>query len=157
MRRSAPLRRRKGLRRQARLERRRALRRLTPLGRTPVSPASEAQRAKVAGKPCLVCGRRPADPAHLVPRSLGGCDEPDCCVPVCRPCHRAYDRGELDLLPQLEPRYRGELAHALSHLSLLALLRQVTGRRWAPLDEAVDGTPGAPSRAAARRTPRSRP
>ena len=106
--------------------------RRTPLTRKPFSPASEAQRAKVAGQGCLVCGRRPADPAHLVPRSLGGCDEPDCVVPLCRPCHRAYDRGELDLSSHLEPRWRGELAHALLRMGLFRLLRRVTGLRWAP-------------------------
>jgi hypothetical protein len=40
--------------------------------------------------------------------------------------HRAFDRGELDLLPYLEPRFRAELAHA-SPSVLLALLRRVTG------------------------------
>ncbi len=34
---------------------------------------------------------------------------------------------------QLEPRYQAELAHALCHLSLLALLRRVTGTRRVPL------------------------
>jgi hypothetical protein len=46
MRRSGRLRGRNGLRRPARVERRAALRRKTPLRRTPISPASEAQRAK---------------------------------------------------------------------------------------------------------------
>jgi HNH endonuclease len=68
-------------------------------------PAAPAQRAKVAGRECLVCGWRPADPAHLVPRSPGGCDHPDCVVPLCRTHHRRYDRGQLDLLSHLEPRY----------------------------------------------------
>jgi 5-methylcytosine-specific restriction endonuclease McrA len=106
--------------------------RRTPLRRKPFSPTSEEQRAKVAGTACLVCGRRPVDRAHLVPRSLGGCDHPDCVAPLCRPCHRAYDRGELDLLSHLEPRFRAELAHGLLHLGLLRLLRRVTGTRWAP-------------------------
>jgi hypothetical protein len=132
MRRSGRLRRRTALGRRARLDRRTRLRRLTPLRRRVVSPASEAQRAKVAARSCLVCGKQPVDPAHLVPRSLGGCDEPDCVVPLDRRCHRGYDRGELDLLPYLEPRYRGELGHALTHLSLLSLLRLVTGTRWQP-------------------------
>ena len=66
-----------------------------------------------------------------MPRSLGGCDQPDCVVPLCRAYHRRYDRGELDLLARLEPRYRAELAHGLLHLGLLALLRRVTGMRWA--------------------------
>lgn len=99
-----------------------------------MSPASGPQRAKVAGRACLVCGRRPVDPAHLVARARGGCDHPDCVVPLCRACHRAYDRGELDLLPHLEPAFRAELAHALRHLPLIGVLQRVTGRRWRPLD-----------------------
>jgi hypothetical protein len=105
---------------------------VTPLRRSRVSPASEAQRAKVTGQACLICGRRPVDPAHLVPRSLGGCNHPDCVVPLCRPCHRGYDRGQLDLLPHLEPRHRAELAHALTHMPLIGVLTRVTGVRWAP-------------------------
>jgi hypothetical protein len=140
MRRSGRLRRRNRLRRRARLERRTALRRLTPLRRRPISPASQAQRAKVAGQPCLVCGKRPVDPAHLVPRSLGGCDDAACCVPLCRVDHRRYDRGELDLLPHLEPHYRAELAHVLGHLGLLALLRCVTGVRWRRVDADIPTT-----------------
>lgn len=100
-----------------------------------MSPASEAQRAKVADRPCLACGRRPVDPAHLVPRSLGGCDHPDCVVPLCRRCHRAFDERRLDLLVHLEPRLRAELAHAVGHLSLIALLERLTGERWAPRGE----------------------
>lgn len=126
------LRRRKRLRRKQRLRRRTELRQVTPLRRRPVTPASESQRAKVAGQACLVCGRQPVDPAHLVPRPLGGCEAGECVVALCRRCHRAYDRGELDLLPALEPRFRAELAHALAHLPLLAVLRRVTGRRWGP-------------------------
>ncbi len=129
---SARLHRRKRLRTKERLGRRTALRRVTPLRRRSITPASEAQRAKVAGQSCLVCGGRPVDPAHLVPRSLGGCDAAECVVALCRRCHRAYDRGELDLLPRLEPAYRAELAHALTHLPLVAVLRRVTGMRWAP-------------------------
>jgi hypothetical protein len=70
------------------------------------------------------------DPAHLLPRSLDGCDDAACVVPLCQRCHRAYDRGELDLLPHLGPRFRAELAHALTHLPLIAVLRRVTGTRW---------------------------
>jgi len=83
-----------------------------------------------------VCGEAGVDPAHLVPRSLGGCDDAACCVPLCRRCHRAYDRGELDILPYLEPAFRTELAHALGHIGLVGLLRRVTGRRWVAADEA---------------------
>jgi hypothetical protein len=130
------VRRRSQLRRRTRLQRRSALRRTgrlqrrTPLRRSRIAPASDAQRAKVAGERCFVCGGRPVDPAHLVPRSLGGCDHTDCVVPLCRVHHRMYDRGELDLLPHLEPGLRAELAHGLGHVGLLALLRHVTGARW---------------------------
>ncbi len=86
----------------------------------------------MAGERCLVCSGRPVDPAHLVPRSLGGCDNAECVVPLCRPCHRAYDRGELDLLPHLEPDCREEVAHALNHLSLIAALQRLSGQRWEP-------------------------
>jgi predicted restriction endonuclease len=59
-----------------------------------VAAASVVQRAEVAGLRCLVCGAATRiDPAHLVPRSLGGCDEADCVVPLCRTHHRAYDQG----------------------------------------------------------------
>jgi hypothetical protein len=131
-----PLRRGKRLERRGPLRRTGVLRRTSPLRRSPVSPASPAQRDKVAGRACLVCGRRPVDPAHLVPRSLGGCDHPDCVVPLCRHHHRIYDHGELDLLPHLEPHFRTELAHGLTHLGLLRLLRRVTGLRWAALTAA---------------------
>jgi hypothetical protein len=131
MRPKRPLRRRKGLARRA------ALRRKGPLRRSPVSPASPAQRGKVRALACIVCDTRPADPAHLVPRSLGGCDHADCVVPLCRTHHRLYDRGELDLLAALEPRFRRELAHGLLHAGLLGLLRRVTVTRWEPVNAAA--------------------
>jgi hypothetical protein len=128
--------RRSPLRRRARPPRRRELTRRTPLRRTAlarradIAPASPAQRAKITGARCVVCGAvTRSDPAHLVPRALGGCDEPECVVALCRAHHRAYDRGELDLLPHLEPRYRVEIAHAVMHLGLIGALRRLTGRR----------------------------
>jgi hypothetical protein len=66
-----------------------------------------------------------------VPRALGGCEEPECVVALCRLHHRAYDRGELDLLPYLEPLHRIEIAHAVMHLGLIGALRRLTGRRAA--------------------------
>jgi hypothetical protein len=80
------------LRRRAQLRARKPLRRTTPLQRTDSMAASEAQRAAVAGRPCIACGaEHRVDAAHLIPRSLGGCGDPLCVVPLCRrPCHRAY-------------------------------------------------------------------
>ena len=104
--------------------------------RARMSPASAAQRDKVRELACLVCGARPVDPAHLVPRPLGGCENPDCVVPLRRAHHRRYDRGELDLLAALEPCFRRDLAHGLLHVGLLALLRRLTAARWEPVSAA---------------------
>ena len=134
--RRTPLRRGRGPRRRTALARRRALRRTAPLARTSASPASAIQRAKVARLRCLVCG--PAtriDPAHLVPRSLGGCDEADCVVPLCRTHHRAYDQGGLDLVAHLEPDWRREAAHAVGHLGLVGALRRLGRRPASGADE----------------------
>lgn len=99
----------------------------------PSMAATERQRAAVAGHPWIVCGTdRRIDPAHLVPLSLGGCGDVACCVPLCRPHHRAYDRGELDLLPYLEPVWRAQLAHAVGHVGLIGALRRITGTRQDP-------------------------
>jgi hypothetical protein len=93
--------------------------------------ASAPQRAAVAGRPCIVCGgEHRVDAAHVLPRSLGGCGDPLCVVPLCRrPCHRAYDSGDLDLLPHLEPAWRAQLAHAVGHVGLIGALRRISGSR----------------------------
>jgi len=123
------------LRRRAKLRAGKPLQRKAPLQRTSSMAASEAQRAAVAGHRCIVCGAdRRVDPAHLVPRTLGGCGDVACCVPLCRADHRRYDRGELDLLPYLEPSWRPQLAHAVGHVGLIGALRRVTGRRQEPTE-----------------------
>ena len=122
----------------------------TPLRRTPLRPgpsrtrarrrrragsgaggAADAQRAKIIGGACVVCQKtKGITPAHLAPRALGGCDHPDCVVPMCWLHHRAYDTGRLDLLPHLEPRWRAEIAHAVGHLGLISAYRRLApGRR----------------------------
>jgi hypothetical protein len=118
------------LRRRAELRAQTPLRQTKPLQRTPSMAATERQRAAVAGRRCIVCGiDRRIDPAHLIPRSLGGCGDALCVVPCCRSHHRAYDRGELDLLPYLEPAWRAQLAHAVGHVGLMGALRRITGSR----------------------------
>ena len=83
-----------------------------------------------AGRASSAAASTGVDPAHLIPRSLGGCGDPLCVVPLCRrPCHRAYDSGELDLLPHLEPAWRAQLAHAVGHVGLIAALRRISGTR----------------------------
>lgn len=118
------------LRRRATLRANTPLRRKQPLQRGSSMAATVEQRAAVAGRRCIVCGSdKRIDPAHLVPRSLGGCGDPPCVVPACRFHHRAYDRRELDLLPYLEPAWRAQLAHAVGHLGPVGALRRVTATR----------------------------
>ena len=104
------------------------LTRRTPLRGFASLRASADQRAKVRGHRCLACGAPGVEPAHLISRALGGCDHPDCVVPLCRACHRALDRHELDLLLDLEPGWRAELAHAVAHAGLIGTLRRVSPR-----------------------------
>lgn len=103
------------------------LARRTPLKQRAISPASPAQRAKVKGARCVHCPRPARDPMHLCPRGKGGCDDPLCVVPGCRRCHRLFDEGELDLLGDLVRRFKPELAHALLHLTPIALVERLTG------------------------------
>ena len=129
-----PLRRSTGLMRRTPLVRAAPLRSVaTPTrGRQNGSPrpsmrAADAQRAKLVGASCVVCGQtKGLTPAHLAPRSRGGCDHPDCVVPLCWLHHRAFDTGRLELLPYLEPRRRTEIAHAVGHLGLVGALRRLT-------------------------------
>ena len=62
------------------------------------------------------------------PRSLGGCGDALCVVPLCRSCHRDYDQGRLDLLPHLESAWRAQVAHAVGHVGLIGALRRISGR-----------------------------
>ena len=118
------------LRRRVALRATSPLLRKTPLRRTASMSATERQREVVAARGCVVCGAtNRVDPAHLIPRSLGGCGDPLCVVPACREHHRAYDRGELDLLPYLEPGWRPQLAHAVGHVGLVGALRRISGRQ----------------------------
>ena len=117
------------LRRRAPLRARTPLVRKTPLKRTTSMAATDAQRAAVAGRPCIVCGaEHRVDAAHVVPRALGCGDALDV-VPLCRACHRAYDAGELDLLPYLEPGFRAQVAHAVGHVGLIGALQRICGIR----------------------------
>ena len=139
LRRSGPPARRTPLAPGAPPARRAPLQRTSPLRRVPLRSltarpgeprapfaASDAQRAKILGGACVVCQQtKGITPAHLAPRSLGGCDHPDCVVPLCFLHHRAYDTGALELLPYLEPRWRGEVAHAVCHLGLIGALRRL--------------------------------
>lgn len=117
------------------------LKRRTPLKRAQtarkpraISEASTAQRRKVHLQACAVCRRTPCDPAHLTPRSFRGCDHADCVIALCRDHHRAFDDGELDLLPYLSGQgFEVELAHMQLHYSdPLSVIFRLSGFRWVP-------------------------
>jgi hypothetical protein len=55
--------------------------------------AFDAQRAKIVGSACRGCLQTKGTPAHLVPRSLSGCDTPECVVPMCWMHQRASSRS----------------------------------------------------------------
>jgi hypothetical protein len=115
------------LRRRAPLRAKTKLRGAKPLARTASMAATEGQRAAVAGRRCIVCGTdRRIDPAHLIPKSMGRMRDALCVIPACRAHHRAYDRGEPDLLPYLEPAWRAQLAHAVGHVGLIGTLRRIS-------------------------------
>ena len=118
------------LRRRAKLRARKQLKRNASLQRTPSMVATEAQRAAVAGRNCIVCGSRLADRSGAPHTQVAGRmrSTPCCVTALCRPCHRAYDRGELDLLPYLEPAWRAQVAHAVGHVGLVGALRRISGR-----------------------------
>jgi hypothetical protein len=141
LRRHTPLRRTSELRRTGLLDSTEKPKQRKPLKRSKgISPASSEQRAKIAVHPfCVGCGREQTeylaiDPAHLCDRSLGGCDDPDCVVGLCRDfvgngCHREYDEHRLDLVPRLEPGWRKEAAHAVLHLGLAGAYMRLSNDR----------------------------
>ena len=94
--------------------------------------ASPAQRAKVRDERCVKCGESPCDPAHTISRAMGGDDDPRCVVPLCREHHRAYDTGQISILEYLEPRFREEVAYAVTLVGLVTALQQLTNERWSP-------------------------
>jgi hypothetical protein len=66
-------------------------------------------------------------PLPLVVRPLfGGRDDPDCLAPLCWMRHRAHVTGRLELLPNLKPRFRTEVAHALMRLGRRGVALEVT-------------------------------
>lgn len=75
---------------------------------------------------CRVCDSKGSlEAAHVIPRSLGGDQDREATIPLCRDCHRAYDAHQLDLLPYLTLE---EQAHAVSILGLARAWRSITGQ-----------------------------
>lgn len=91
--------------------------------------ASPAQREKVRDEgSCRYCYHSVTlDPAHVIPRANGGCDHPDCVIPLCRMHHRQYDQGRsLDVLPVLTWE---EQAHAVRHVGMAVAYQRTTNER----------------------------
>jgi len=59
---------------------------------------------------CRACGATGVlESAHLWPRSLGGGQEPDGIVPLCRLCHEQFDAHRLNIGHVLSTREQAEL------------------------------------------------
>jgi hypothetical protein len=102
------------------------------------------QRKRVEHLVCVVCGKDRFEAqihaAHVYPRRLQPCECPEGVVPLCANCHRLYDDpcGSFDLLPYLVTRhYHAESVHAVAvhGVPLRELMDQVTGQKWAPVEE----------------------
>ncbi len=142
--------RRSGLERRTPLKAKSGLKRSSELKRTAlrpskggISPATPDQRERVKDRACIVCAAHPCDPAHLIDRSLapGSGDSSAMVVPLCRPCHRAYDDGDLDLTPYVEPHWRDAVACAVEAVGLIGALRRISKRQWTvvPSEEVARG------------------
>ena len=125
----------------------------TTMNRTKSFEASPAQRAKVKGLACVGCGKEAGgawaiDPMHVWPRGKGGCDDPACVLPGCRNvytgegCHRAFDNGELDLLPRLagSEAWALEQAHPIAKhgVGLVELVKRLGGNQTEVIEAAAE-------------------
>lgn len=102
--------------------------------------ASKAQQDKVRHELSIVSRQPGCDPAHVWPRGRGGCDHPDCVIPLTRAEHDAFDAGRLSVLETMVARGMwAELAHPiLCHkVSPLTLVERLTGRPHVPATRAA--------------------
>jgi hypothetical protein len=107
------------------------------LKRGPVGYASAVQKAKVKreGLRIEAAGHFSSghlEPAHIVSRTHGGCNDEDCVTALTHTQHLLYDRGELDVLPHLT---LDEQAHAVKHIGILGALKRTTGENYVPESE----------------------
>lgn len=77
---------------------------------------------------CRSCGVphaiHPLDAAHTIPKSLGGKATYDSVIPLCRACHDAQHRREIELLPLMT---REEEMEAVRAVGLARAYRYLTG------------------------------
>lgn len=89
---------------------------------------SAAREKVVAEGKCRVCKQTAngLEAAHVMGRKYddpSGQVDPDDVVPLCRPCHTAYDARRLNLLPYLS---LAEQAKAVSHVGIARALRRTS-------------------------------
>lgn len=73
---------------------------------------------------CRNCGSRDQlDPAHTIPRSLGGKNLAESVIPLCRRCHDAQHRHALELLPLMR---KDEQMEAVRVVGLARAYRYLT-------------------------------
>ena len=101
-------------------------------GRSGFTPASPPQRLAVKDQGCLLCGKGPVQPAHLIDRQMlaDGQEHELAVIPLCALHHRGYDDGTLSVLEALEPYHRDVLAYAVQRFGLISTLERVTNQRW---------------------------
>lgn len=88
MKRGGYLKRKKALQRGGHLKRRTRLRQRNPERARKLKAKAFGKQAKLCRRsPCLVCGKRPSDPAHVRSRGAGGRDRGNV-IPLCRDHHR---------------------------------------------------------------------
>ncbi len=91
-------------------------------------------REKVDAGPCRAClATGHMDPAHTIPRSLGGGQSADSVIPLCRGCHDDQHAGYIELLPLLT---RDEEVEAVRVLGIARAMRYLTDRESAAMEEA---------------------
>jgi hypothetical protein len=108
-----------------------------PRRRTPLGHCTPEQRERIRGLGCIACGEFAGccHPAHVIDRATlthEAADDVRAVVPLCPPHHNAYDRGELDLSPYLEPYWRDSQEWAVGAVGLFRALRRITNMRWVP-------------------------
>ena len=87
-----------------------------------------AREKVLAERACRVCGATgDLDPAHIIARSLGGHEDPDNIVPLCRHCHTLFDHGRLNLLPFLTVE---EQVRAVQLAGSIARAAKLLGHVW---------------------------
>jgi hypothetical protein len=99
--------------------------------------ATDAQRAAVAGRSCIICGAvKRVDPAHLIPRAMGGCGDAACVTARSVVRVTGHTTAASSTSSRTWSRDGGRSSRdAVGHVGLIGALRQISGRRTARHDQ----------------------